>query len=307
MKKYLRLSVILLGLLLLSGSVHAQEDSGTTSTETGVSTEATVEADLPVTAPVIPPGTPANIRDRILGEYQLKLENARRTQQNRTRSLNERAQDIKATQAERRENINERKEIGAEARMQANDISVQAKNEVRMSSTSQERRLIQKEARIDVFNIRKNSLVRQLNIAINNLKQIRDRIESRIEKAELNGRDMTDAKALLVTADAKIVTAEIAINTVANISVGQNTSTNTSSTTIVDLERPRQLGNTAIKAVKEARMALRDVVLAIAHSMGLKLGSTATTTPSFTSTPSPTTTVESIPVSTTTLDETNNN
>ena len=107
---------------------------------------------------------------------------------------------------------------------------------------------------------------------------------------------MSSAKALLVTADAKIAAANAAIinfqayvptgsSTIIATSTASTTASSTATTTNIRLDRPRQIGAAAIQAVKDAKNALSDVVVAIAHSTGLRLGdgnenatSTASTT-----------------------------
>ena len=137
-----------------------------------------------------------------------------------------------------------------------------------------------KELRLDIFNKQKDHLVSQLERALDNLKNIRSRISSRITKAESSGRDMTKAKTLLATADAKLAAAQVAIDSVSSIAtttIASSTASSTASTTIVDLSKPRQIGADAIGAVKDAQKALNDVVRAIAHDMGLNLEESTTT------------------------------
>lgn len=130
----------------------------------------------------------------------------------------------------------------------------------------------ERQLKSEIFNQRKNNLVKQLNQGLNNLKQIRERILSRITKSEQSGRDMTDAKALLVTADAKIATAKLAIDTFAATnppaSTTPPTATSTATSTVIEMSKPRQMGAEAISAVNDARKALNAVVVSIAHSMG---------------------------------------
>jgi hypothetical protein len=155
------------------------------------------------------------------------------------------------------------------------------------SSTMRER---MQSARKDIFDKMRDRLVDQLNHAIANLKQIRGRIVSRIAIETGNGRDMTSANAALVIADAKIKAAEQAIADLTNIvpppaPIVSSTTASASSTAVaststrgddrfenVGLGQPRMIGAAAIKAVNDARRALNDVVVAIAHSMGLKVG-----------------------------------
>lgn len=165
--------------------------------------------------------------------------------------------------------------------------------------------------RTDIFEKQKNHLVMQLNRALANLNQIRGRISSRIEKAEQSGRDMKKAKELLSTADKRLAEAKTAIDALILLSPQAPGSTNTASTSIastsattspdqtIDLGRPRQAGADAIRAVETAKRALVDVVVEIAHNMGLKLGQTATMTAA-TPTPPVTSTTTSTTTGTTT-------
>lgn len=134
------------------------------------------------------------------------------------------------------------------------------------SSTREENKEMIKEIKTelhrDIFIARKNAIIRQLNVALNNLKQIRTRISSHIKKSEESGRNMTVAKNLLIVADTKINLANEAI-----LKLDTNTSANASTT--VDLMKPRQVAETAIKAIKDAHKALVDVVKAIAKDSGL--------------------------------------
>ncbi len=135
--------------------------------------------------------------------------------------------------------------------------------DIRNSSSTQGYRAIQ-----NIFIARKEALSKQLGLALSNLKQIRERINTRIGKAEQVGDDMIEAKRLLTIADGKIASAEQALakfNTFTSIA-------SSTATTTIDMNRPRQIADTAIKASKDAHNALADVVRAIAHAMGLDLG-----------------------------------
>jgi hypothetical protein len=152
-----------------------------------------------------------------------------------------------------------------------------------------ERKEIMKKMQLRVFEARKNSLVRELTGALKNLTGIRSRISERITKAEAGGRTMTEAKAKLVIADAKLATAKAAVDALASYNYASSTITTTASstatTTEISLDRPRKIGDDAIKAVKDARDSLKDVVSIIAHNMGLgddRKNTTATTTASTT-------------------------
>ncbi len=149
-----------------------------------------------------------------------------------------------------------------------------------------------RELQVDIFKLQQDNIAKQLNQALDNLKQVRGRIQTRITKAEQSGKNMDSAKALLTIADDKITAAESAIAnfeayTPTASSTVMATSTSDGTTTRIQLEKPRRVGAAAIQAVKDAKDALNNVVVSIAQSMGLKLGdennadreNQATTTP----------------------------
>ncbi len=130
-----------------------------------------------------------------------------------------------------------------------------------------------------MFEMRKNVIVKELQKALNNLHNVRDRIETRIDKVAsstnpntaTSTRNMTEARRLLVIADAKILAAQNAIDQIKAITSTSSTATSTATST-VNLDKPRLAAIGAQKAIKDAQKALNDVVIAIAKSMGLKLG-----------------------------------
>jgi hypothetical protein len=188
-----------------------------------------------------------------------------------------------------------RKIIRKEGQQDIKDLRSEMQQGRKLASTTTARREFRQDMELKMFEIRKDILVRQLNLALNNLKQIRGRILSRIEKAEQSGRNMTEARAALKIADAKLGNAQTQINilvnlnastTIATSSTATSTATTTAGTNIkIKLDKPRQLGEAAIKAVKDARDALNLVIRAIAKNMGLG-DRPATTTPSVSATPS---------------------
>ena len=169
---------------------------------------------------------------------------------------------------ERRE---DRKEVAQERREDRKDAIQERKEERR------ENRI---EMRTDIFFKHQANLVRQLERSIENLQQIRTRINERIAKTEQSGRNMTDAKVALSVADQKISSAVSAITDLKNYKPATSTLM-VATTTDVNILKARQVGDVAIKAVKDAKESLNLVVRAIAKSMGLKLGDdkNATTTP----------------------------
>lgn len=135
----------------------------------------------------------------------------------------------------------------------------------------------------NIFQIRKMALERELHNALNNLMRIRNQISDRIVKIESNNegtttlRDMTEAKKALIIADDKLAKAKTAVELFTNTVFTKATST-ISTTTELSLDKPRKIGDDAIKAVKDARDSLKKVTQLIAHGMGLKVGQMATTT-----------------------------
>ena len=125
-----------------------------------------------------------------------------------------------------------------------------------------------------VFETRKKALTRELSGAIKNLDNIAIRIQSRITKAETSGRDMTQAKTLFVDAQNLLAKAKIEVAAFEALNITSSTNTTASTTAEVDLNRPRALGDAAIKSVKAARDAMQKVVVAIAHGMGLRNATT---------------------------------
>lgn len=125
-----------------------------------------------------------------------------------------------------------------------------------------------KKMKKDDFESRKKALLNQLNISIENLNAIKTRINDRIVKLELEGKNVTDAKSALAVADDKLAKAKTAVETLSNLPA-PTPSSGTASSTEVDLVKPRQVGDAAIKAVKEARDAYKKVIEIIAKGMGL--------------------------------------
>lgn len=168
-----------------------------------------------------------------------------------------------------KQRVEERAEIRKEKIEDAKDIRAERREEAKLATTTAARREAMMKTRMDVFKVRQNALVRQLNLSISNLEQIAGRIEARIAKAEESGRDMTQAKRLLEVANGKINLAKDAMQQVLNYVPSTVATTTSSGSGDVELEKPRKIGADAIEAVKDARKALADVVRAIAHAMGL--------------------------------------
>ncbi|MFA6078829.1 MAG: hypothetical protein WC779_03680 [Candidatus Omnitrophota bacterium] len=195
--------------------------------------------------------------------------------------IENRVQNLKANEEARKNQIDERIGIASSSRAMIKDTRIEARAELKIASSSQERKEIRKEMRRDIFNIERLRIAKQLELSVQNLKQVRDRINSRIQKEQQDGKDMSKAIVLLATADAKILAANTALQALKDlipkpmttaVSASTTVQANISSVQSVNLDAARQAVMAVQKAIKDAHRALTDVVVEIAHSMGLKLG-----------------------------------
>jgi hypothetical protein len=156
----------------------------------------------------------------------------------------------------------------------------------------------------DMFRQRKENAAKQFEVAVNNLKNLRERIGSRIEKEQQNGKDMAKAKLLLGVADTKLTALKSAMDILKAYTpvktdcevqprVANSTSTprgskdcinqpEVNASTTVNLDTARTLVENVQKAIRASQKALNDVIVEIAHSLGFKLGNpneNATSTP----------------------------
>lgn len=292
MKKHYYLVITALALIVILPVAVRAEDSATS-----VDAQVQTSAGTPPTKPQPRPGMPV-LREQL----RIKTENIQMNEEVRNKLLNNTGarvgsstmKDIRIMASTTRA---ERREIGDDRRKEAGDIRREGREDMRNASSSEDRREIRKDMRKDIFEVRKQAITKQLNVSLNNLKQIRERISSRIDKAVANGKDMTQAKALLVIADAKIATAELAINSIvvfdssSSLASASDAASSTTATSTVDLTKPREVASAAIKALKDAHKALVDVVRAIAHALGNDGNATSTPPVTATSTASTTTTI----------------
>lgn len=201
-----------------------------------------------------------------------------------------RLQNAKINQEARKNLIDERKNIASTSHAMIKDIRAEARGEIRAASSTTARQIIRQEMRRDVFNIQRQKIAQQLELSIQNLKQIRARIDSRIKKEQQNGKDMSAAIKLLIIADTKIATATDTLNAFKAFSpkliiIASSTPQVTSNVTqqVIHLDVARQMMTIVQKDIKDAKKSLTDIVVAIAHAIGQKLGnSVATSTPSTT-------------------------
>ncbi|MFA6601301.1 MAG: hypothetical protein WCT02_00335 [Candidatus Paceibacterota bacterium] len=135
-----------------------------------------------------------------------------------------------------------------------------------------------RELMVSIFRNRKENAVKQLQVAVKNLVDIRTRIDSRIKKEQANGKDMSQAVSLLEVANTKITLANQAVkalmdyNPQVSTTVSASASSTMTSQAFINLDQVRSLITNAQKTIKDARGALNDVVVSIAKTLGLKLG-----------------------------------
>ena len=274
MKKLFPIIMITLAITVLPNIIKAEE---------GAITE-----QPPQTQPAVPPqGQPQNRPEQlkpgqkppltnmpvIRDELRKKIEDAKANQDVRNKLL---PNPVKGAI---KENRDEMRKIASTSREDIRDIRQDARKEMRVASSTEDRKEIANQARLDVFKAKQDRLIKELTLAIENIKQIRNRVSSRIDKAASEGRNMTEPKKLLVGVDQKITVAQDAVKALSTMTPPAPKGA-TTSPDMVNVEKPRQIGEDAIKKVKVAREALNAVVVSIAKHMGLgPKDKPATTTP----------------------------
>lgn len=194
---------------------------------------------------------------------------------------------IEKNQNERNTMLKERQMIKTDLHAEVKEIRTDAKDmrmEMRADMKSENgsstnmfkrgaevRKDIAKKMEAKVFEARKTALIKELSLSITNITEISTRIETRITKSEAEGHSMTDARALLVTANEKLTKAKADVAAFQTLAATQTTTNaNASTSAEIDLTKPRALGDTAIKSVKDARDAFQKVVTSIAKTLGVK-------------------------------------
>ena len=195
--------------------------------------------------------------------------------ENRMEIRDEKRTEIKDAMGEKRDEMRNTMEEKRKERMEQN------------ASTTEKMALFKRNAKEEIkkkmeertFEIRKNALIKELNVAIRNMEGIDSRIKTRIEKIGSTA-DTTEVKSLLKIAEDKLAKAKTDVASLEAMRPVTASSTTASSSAEVDLSKPRVLGDAAIKSVKETRDAFKKVVVTIGHLMGNEGEKEATTTKS---------------------------
>ena len=170
--------------------------------------------------------------------------------------------DFKDAKAEMRKDFKDARQDMKDSGMNKKDI--RASSTEMFKAMKDQRRDLAKKMQMNVFEARKNALVKELTVTFNNLTNIRGRINERIIKLEIEGKTVADAKTTLAVADEKLAKANTAIDAFSSLNYSPSnanaSSTGSSSVAEVELDKPRLAGDTAIKSVKEARDSLKKVI-----------------------------------------------
>jgi len=282
MKLKLNLTILLLALVFVTtNSAMAQEEQSNTPEVKPVMNRVEDRGNL---------GNKMKIENKIKPEDKIKInEKIELNKEMRKEVRDERKGEVRDLKASTSMMIKDKKaELKDNRMMLKNNASTSPlmKREIRASSTElfkkfkDEKREIKNTAKVNEFKIRKDALVKQLTITLDNLTNIKGRISERISTLEGEGKDMANAKSALAVAEEKLAKARTAVDALAKyVPVNSNGAAVESATADVELAKPRQIGDEAIKAVKEARDAFKEVVKYIAPEKKAEVTPSATETP----------------------------
>ena len=259
MKKTLVTYIAIASIALSPIIVWADESSSTTPTRPdGPAIRAQIRANIQTNE--------IQAREMQAREVQARELKVKQEAEIRARLLNNRASTTM-----------QRMEIRDDRREQVQDIRKDGRMGMMNASNTPERRDIRINTRIEVLKVRRDAMVKQFRVSISNLEQIAGRISTRIDKIAASGKDLSEAKGLLVTALAKIDSAKSAVGIVADYDFSLVNASSTSLTQ-ADLNKVREIGEGAKNAIKESHDALVATVNSVAHSLGVKTETPTNTT-----------------------------
>ncbi len=201
-----------------------------------------------------PAGTTTPVREKVEDRRE-------RVEINKERKddIKEKRDELKDIRKENRAEIKDlKKEMDGDRKdmklaMEASRRQIKASSTEMFKKMKDEKKELAKKIKRDTFEIRKDALVKQLTMTLENLANIRARLNDKITALKAESKDVTVAEKSLADADALILKAKTAVTTLSTYSPA-------TSTTDVELEKPRQVGDLAIKSVKEARDSLKKVL-----------------------------------------------
>jgi hypothetical protein len=267
MKKHYSVYAFLALTLVITLPAIARADDGNIS----VDTETSVNAGQ------------GSIRDRIRADYQAKLENVKNNQDSRNIMMAARLSSSTLRTAVRSEIEVDNDATGTPTLRPGMPRGPRSLAPTTMMGSTTLRGDFRREnggnsraMRLGMFEARKHMVTHELDVAIHNLGNIRERLDSRIQKEQAAGRNMSAGISALATADAKIKIASDAVAALETYAPEASTTITTSST--VSLDTARSMVEAAKDAIKVAQRSLNDVVVAIAHALGVNLGASASST-----------------------------
>lgn len=201
-----------------------------------------------------------DIRNKILEDRKLAEEQAKDARKgaleairlDRKDGIAEIRRDIPTSSRERGEAIKELREKQKDARQ-----------EVRATYKKEE------------FAARKTALIARLNQVLSQLVAAYTKVSARVDEAEKAGKDVGYVPALLDEAADKIDAAKVAVTELTNYTPSSD---ETTSSTDINAEKAREVGENAIAAVKDAHAALKKAITTLVSLVKAK--APAPTTPS---------------------------
>lgn len=183
-----------------------------------------------------------DIRNKILEDRKLAEEQAKDARKGALESIK---LERKAGIAEIRRDIPTSSRERGEAIKELREKEKAARQEVRATYKKEE------------FAARKTALVARLNQVLTQLTAAYTKISTRVDEAEKAGKDVGNVPVLLDEAADKIDAAKVAVTELTNYTPS---SSETASTTEIIPGKAREVGENAIKAVKEAHAALKKAI-----------------------------------------------
>lgn len=167
----------------------------------------------------------------------------------------------------------ERRAIASTSREALRGVRISGFEDMKNASSSRERMDIRREMRKDIFMIEKTKITSQLEISIDNLVQIQNRIDSRIKKEQQNSKDVSSALSLFAIATTKINTAKTSLQALKDfkpvpVTTASSTNQAPDQAQNVNLDSIRQMIESTKAAIKDAHQALVNTVVAIAKISG---------------------------------------
>lgn len=226
-----------------------------------------------VLAGFVPVAAYAAFHDGLLQRKQEIRDEIQQQRENLRQQIQEKRDTLRTELQERRAEFRgEVREVQRAVReeFQARLREFQAKREALRQELEEKRVRFQEERKARVEELKKKvgekraerieqffqKMLEKFNAAIERLKRFADRIEERINRAEANGRDVTDAKSKLLTAREKIVDAEKALED----AKAKYTEATKDPDFKAAFKKVREIVHGVVAKLKEAHAALVDVI-----------------------------------------------